>query len=129
MKAQERVAKAVEERGYRDGWTREQFLVRQIAKLTEELAELSEVMHAQRYYRRDWEVYLWHAGKGAREHFDRVDLWDTYKIVSEDQAREEIADLQVIVFNLADALDFDVMEAAVAKAETDVEHGVGATRE
>ena len=41
MNAQKEVAQLVAERGYRDGWTAEQFAARQVARLMEGLEELA----------------------------------------------------------------------------------------
>jgi len=42
LNAQEKVYQAVEDRGYTEGWTANQFAARQIPKLLEELGELSQ---------------------------------------------------------------------------------------
>ena len=55
-----------------------------------------------------------------------VDRWPP----AVEEAKDELADLQVVVFALADALaessgeDFDVIQAALDKARGDVERGV-----
>jgi len=132
VKAQERVARAVEERGYRDGWTREQFAARQVAKLCEELGELcihvAQEVGGWIRYSKPWEMSLRNAAKRARQEFDGGH-WELATVIDEDAAREELADLQVVVFALADALDFDVVQAAVDKAEADVDRGVRAEKE
>ena len=113
-------------RGYRDGWTPEQFLARQISKLAEELAE---VVYCTRGLDTNLVLAILHAGAIAREQFDDKKYWsDSIEIRPEIQS--EIADCQVVVFNMAESLTeitgkmFNVSEAAVAKSSADTKRGV-----
>ena len=122
MNAQTIVAANVAARGYRDGWTAEQFVARQLAKLTEELSEALACMRDpgwHHYWTDDAHV----AGRLAREDFDRKVLWDTVT-VDADALRSELADMQVVLFAAAAALDFDVVQAAIDKSSQDVARGV-----
>jgi NTP pyrophosphatase (non-canonical NTP hydrolase) len=121
---------AVCDRGYYeksngDPWTKEQLAARQVAKLTEELAELTEAIWAigQRNGPAPWEESLWIAGKEARMAFDG-DSWENAEVTDAELAAGELADIQVVVFTLADALGEDVLELAREKALSDVERGV-----
>lgn len=71
--AQERVAASVAARGYRDGWTAEQFAARQVCKLTEELAELALSFNVGGEPRidRGWYYDLLDAGGQAKWIFER----------------------------------------------------------
>ena len=127
---QQQVAENTAARGYRDGWTAEQFAARQVCKLVEELAELStniwtgSNLEVISY----WEQLICTAGEDARRHFDNVSRWDVSSVTAE-TAKSELADIQVVVFNLAAALaeitgePFDVVQAAVDKSAADIERG------
>lgn len=123
--AQNRVARAVEARGYRDGWSDEQYAARQVAKLTEELAELSSHM---RQYGADqiasWEYDLESAGRDARHQFNNQHNWNWVHIRSIDGMAEELADIVVVAFTLADIQGVDISQMAVEKAEKDIKRGV-----
>lgn len=136
MNAQEQVAKNTADRGYRDGWTAEQFAARQVAKLTEELGELARYIAfgglgshslAQRM---TLHVDIIGTGDQARWNFDDQDGWSICELGDMNIAKSELADIQVVVFNLAHALaeitgePFDVVQAAVEKSAADVERGV-----
>lgn len=129
MTVQDEVVTAVEARGYRNGWTDEQFAVRQIAKLTEELGELNR--HARHlglddrgwHQHSKWEKALGEAAQIARYAFDEGD-WSEAWMVNRNAAIEELADIQVVVFCLADALGVDVVELAREKAQEDIGRGV-----
>jgi NTP pyrophosphatase (non-canonical NTP hydrolase) len=130
---QDDVAAAVCDRGYYekpngDPWTKEQLAARQVAKLTEELGELSYYIPrcVMGWARRssDWEMGLRLAARRAREDFDNPKAWGEAEVLHSDAAAEELADIQVVVFTLADALDVDVLELAREKALSDVERGV-----
>lgn len=130
--AQDEVAAAVTERGYRAGWTAGQFAARQIAKLQEELGELAELTATDAFYLKPW--WLPHVREAARKckwAFDSAEHWWKHAIIADvERAKEELADLQVVIFCLADALGeisgepYDVVQAAVEKAQEDVERGV-----
>ena len=128
---QEQVAQAVAARGYREGWTAEQFAARQVAKLQEELGELVRHIDARADEKAEWEVLASVAGRLARSAFDasKNDWMDAY-VYGAHCARWELADIQVVVFALAAALSeidgepFDLAQAALDKATEDVDRGV-----
>jgi len=145
MIAQERVAELTRERGYREGWTAEQFVARQVVKLVEELGELAGCIGG-------WPPWQWRAfdhlwtelplnAFDARRIFDNVEKWREMAPQVEDLERlkGEACDLLVVLFNLADAIGelqatdadapaskkgFDLVEEAVKKTAGDVERGV-----
>ena len=123
LEAQKMVSDAVAARGYMDGWSNEQFIARQLTKLIEETAEAEDWVHGiEPWFHAD----LATVGRRARSAFDDVSAWDWVEI--DDSEREylckEVADIQVVLFSLADALGMDVVTAAVAKSAEDVERGV-----
>ena len=129
---QEQVAQAVAARGYREGWTAEQFAARQVAKLQEELGELVYWFSLSRKTDRDGnrlEYAMDDVGVFAGSRFNDADDWSDVDIHSLDGAKAELADIQVVVFALAAALSeidgkpFDVAQAALDKATADVERG------
>lgn len=120
------VGTAVTQRGYRAGWTAEQFAARQVAKLQEELAELAEQAPLPKALPLQIEI----AGDGARRMFDDAAVWagdfDNWNIA---KAKAELADVVVVALALAAVLDeltppYDVLAEAVAKATADVTRGV-----
>lgn len=125
MNAQTIVAANVAARGYRDGWTAEQFVARQLAKLTEELAEgATGALVTNPGCLPSWLAVLSDAGILARKAFDRRDVWRDIPLVNPDALRSELADMQVVLFAAAAALDFDVVQAAIDKSSADVARGV-----
>ncbi len=133
MFVQTEVARAVEERGYRAGWTRVQYLARQVAKLQEELAELVGVVRCRTTGWLMWEEVARSAGECARVAFDEGGevAWGPAAVAGDlDAVAEELADLQVVLFCAAETLGellgtgFDVVEAARLKAAQDVARGV-----
>lgn len=117
---QEQIAAAVKRRGYRDGWTAEQFAARQAAKLVEEVGELvRELRFDDRY---SWTLDLESSADWARTHFDDAGHWD-YCDVGEHAARE-LGDVLVVVYCMADALGVDVNALALDKACADEARGV-----
>lgn len=126
MNAQTIVAANVAARGYRDGWTAEQFVARQLAKLTEELAEVARQITPSTYEYcrlRDWLEALQDAGIAARLAFDERSEWIGLIHISR-LAPAELADMQVVLFAAAAALDFDIAQAAIDKSSQDVARGV-----
>jgi len=123
VNAQEIVAANVAARGYRDGWTVEQFVARQLAKLTEELAEATACV-SDPGWRHLWRDMLFEAGAYVREDFDRPMLWDTITVRDPGTLRAELADMQVVIFAAAEALGLDVVQAAIDKSAADVVRGV-----
>jgi len=124
MNPQSSVANAVARRGYRNGWSNDQFAARQIAKLAEELAELAWFVRQRTkdYDRSPLYRKIAEAGKVGRWEFDNG-YWDNVS-VNVEAAAAELADVQVVIFCLADALGVDVVQMAVDKAAADIERGV-----
>jgi hypothetical protein len=108
MEAQRKVADSVAKRGYRDGWTAEQFLARQVCKLVEELAELTltvaKIWPGGRLYWA-WQQRLDKAGIAARLSFDDPAEWADVAVLDINAAMEEAADMQVFLFNIAAAIE------------------------
>jgi hypothetical protein len=133
MDAQRKVAESVAKRGYRDGWTAEQFLARQACKLVEELAELTltvaKIWPGGRLYW-NWQQRMNIAGKLARLSFDDPAEWADVAVLDIKAAMEEAADMQVVLFNIAAAIEeatgqpWDIVQAAVDKASGDEARGV-----
>jgi NTP pyrophosphatase (non-canonical NTP hydrolase) len=126
MIAQQEVYAAVVERGYREGWTAEQFAARQVAKLQEELGELNHTIRQGHAV----STAIDEAAHTAQKHFDHWEHWGLTFVGFPKRAQQELADIQVVVFSLAAAIaeitgePFDVVEAAREKATADVERGV-----
>lgn len=118
MNAQQTIAANVAARGYRDGWTAEQFVARQLCKLTEELAEA--VYHTDCTH--TWTRDLWFAGANARKAFDGP-YWDRVGTIGP-AIQFELADMLVVLLTAAEALEFDVIQAAIDKSAADVSRGV-----
>lgn len=133
---QSKVYEAVKKRGYRDGWTPEQYLARQIAKMVEELIELKLTISIQHpgdslsnpewYHRLNINIQQY-----ARCAFDNYGTGEWFVDIHDlKQAKKEAADLQVVLFQIAEAIGeidgkpFDVVQAAVDKAQKDIERGV-----
>ena len=125
MNAQEIVAANVAARGYRDGWTAEQFVARQLAKLTEELAEAAiDSLSPCPGKLSTFVGTLGAAGIWARRSFDLRAAWRDVEIKNPDALRAELADMLVVLFAAAAALDFDVVQAAIDKSSADVARDV-----
>ena len=123
---QQIVAANVAARGYRDGWTQEQFVARQLAKLQEEVSEAAIsicTINSPKKLRR-WIMESVRAGIRARYAFDTPELWRNTSVVDPDALRSELADMQVVILAAAQALDFDVVQAAIDKSSADVARGV-----
>jgi len=124
MNYQKEIADSVRARGYRDGWTDEQFAARQVAKLVEELGELCCYIDSNYGEMRTWEKRLIDASWYSRNEFDNSDCWGNARVVEVDKVAEELADILVVVYNLADAIGVDVNEMALEKATADIDRGV-----
>ena len=127
MNAQEMIAANVAARGYRDGWTAEQFVARQLCKLTEELNEAAKESIVGLPLSRNvlwWLDKLDDAGRRARIAFDTQEDWSGAELVDSDILRSELADMQVVLFAAAAALDFDIVQTAIDKSAVDVPRGV-----
>lgn len=127
---QKEVAQAIAYRGYRHTWTAPQFAGRQVAKLAEELRELAACVQQQPDGLTQWERLVDDAGYAAQLAFDHPAFWSDTRVLHAIDMRAELADMQVVIFALADALEelthqrFDVVQAAVDKARADVARGV-----
>lgn len=114
-------------RGYRDGWTTEQFVARQLCKLTE---ELDEAAHQVVSFEPQVRSILWwldelnDSGQRARIAFDDQDKWENVTIFDPFALRSELADMMVVICAAADALESDVIQAAIDKSAVDVARGV-----
>lgn len=115
------VAQAVAARGYRDGWTPEQFLARQFPKLIEELGEASECLTWDELHNVFQEI-----GEVCRLMFDDRESWEPMQPTITDKKKlgDELADVLVVLFCMADIAGVDVIQAAVNKAVSDVSRGV-----
>ena len=116
--AQDTVAANVAARGYRDGWTQEQFVARQLAKLQEETSEAVYCLTTSKY----WAGHSEDAGESAAKAFRDRDAWLS-PMVNFSRLRSELADIQVVIFAAA-ALDFDIVQAAIDKSGADITRGV-----
>ena len=112
---QDEIADAVARRGYRDGWTDEQFAARQVAKVMEEVAELARGVRVP---------YLESLimGDMVREVFDNEEVWKD-ALIDRKRLAQEVVDVIVPALVLADVLGIDGVQAAVDKALADVERG------
>ena len=138
MSIQREIYDAVVRRGYRKGWTADQFAARQVAKLTEEFGELIDYVHLDHGDTLDHSTLSWAvmiAAAEGRRVFDDVsqERWAHSSITSPQAAMDELADIVVVACCLAEALgeirpdlDTDLMRAALAKASADVVRGVRA---
>lgn len=131
MNEQNQVAANTAARGYRKQWTARQFAARQVAKLQEKLGELARHVHVGTGHVTPWwNLDIVYAARMCREAFDGFDVWKHADIVSIDKAKSKLAGIQVVVFDLAQALGeingepFDVTQAAVDKSAADIERGM-----
>jgi len=125
MTAQRKVYEAVE--SSRKQLTAQQFATRQAVKLVEELSELSAGMGTSLPYEMRRKLML--IGLPAREEFDHLgyslhaSAWGQYEI---QKIKDELADIQVVVFCLAQALEeldgtpFDIIQEAMDKSTSDI---------
>jgi NTP pyrophosphatase (non-canonical NTP hydrolase) len=122
---QEQVYDLVAQRGYRAQWTTREFIARQVAKLAEELGEAARVVELPGRLGN----LITATGIIAGYTFDQQGEWYELTNVDVDALQTELADIQVVVFCLAQALtelagdDYNVVRAALAKATTDVLRG------
>lgn len=116
---QQRIAAAVEARGYRAGWTDGEFAARQIAKAAEELHELAGAIG----HWCDWADPLEGAARYIRWAFDVRSEWLGYEVDAE-TVRRELPDVLIPLLVLAEALGLDALALAEAKAAADVARGV-----
>jgi NTP pyrophosphatase (non-canonical NTP hydrolase) len=113
---QQNVAELVAQRGYREGWTPEQFIARQVCKLAEEVGELAQ--HVGLPGRLG--PLIVSTGTIARWTFDQDQTWqDGVTSCAPHALMAVLADVQVVVFCLAEELarltgeHYDVAECAL----------------
>ena len=113
------VAQSVAKRGERDGFHDEDFAIRQVVKLAEELGELAGTLGIDNHLFR----MLEYVRELARRELDHPPTYyNREPRLDYAQAAHELVDLQIVVYALADSLErlsgfpFDVSESAVAKA-------------
>lgn len=116
------VAKAVAERGYREGWTDEQYAARQMAKAVDELSELVRAIRWSSTHR-SWSSLAKDAGEWARDAFDE-ETWQDVKSVSPEKVALELPDVIIPLLVLADTLGIDLEQAIREKVLGDIERGV-----
>jgi NTP pyrophosphatase (non-canonical NTP hydrolase) len=123
---QQDVAELVAQRGYREGWTPEQFIARQVCKLAEEVGELAQ--HVDLPGRLG--PLIASTGTIARWTFDQDQTWqDGVTSCTPHALMAELADVQVVVFCLAEELarltgeDYDVVERALVNVAGDTMRG------
>lgn len=125
MNAQQMIAANVAARGYVNGWTQEQLIARQLAKLAEELGEASySIDFGVLYLKHGWLMDLLWTAEGAKQAFDDPQRWHDITIVDLDNVRSELADMLVVLMTAAEALEFDILQAAIDKSATDVTRGI-----
>jgi len=120
---QGKIAFNVRKRGYHD-LPDEPLVCRHVAKLVEELAEISYQLGFDFLSSHRWLNALWDAGNAARIEFDDKARWAEYFIFDEDKLKAELADLTVVIMSMSEVLGFDVLQAALEKSTNDVERGV-----
>lgn len=127
---QSEIADSVKQRGYWDGWEKPALIARNFAKLLEELREAGEHI----FFGHTLGAELVHIGNRAEQAFRR-DKFDQARILDAHQALKELADVAVVIANVAQGLteyvqehdpnfQFDVFEAAKTKALADINRGV-----
>lgn len=123
---QERIYNSIAKRGYVDGLEPEQFLARQVAKLTEELTEVAHELHLPVRLQTD----LYEVAHQAKRMFDNKELWKRYKVKNLDKLKKEMADCMVVLLGMAHTIElyedkyFDLVGVAVEKAKSDEGRGV-----
>jgi len=133
---QQQVMDAVVACGYRGDWSASEFLALQMLKLIEELAEALRhfkpspipIPWSGRYA---WGLSFDSLARACREVFDQAgpEYWKGLILEHPGKLRDELADMQVVLFCAAAALGeiigpFDLVELALEKARSDVEQGV-----
>lgn len=102
-------------------------MARQLCKMTEELGEAAKESIVGLRLSRNvlwWLDKLDDAGRRARIAFDTQEDWSGAELVDSDILCSELADMLVVLFAAAAALDFDVVQAAIDKSSADVARGV-----
>jgi len=109
----------VAQRGYTDGYTDQEFASRQLLKIIEEVAELADSFGI------DESMTIATAGAQARYLFDAGAIPFTKPTMQ--AVQNELYDVQVVLFCMAEALGIDVIAGSVQKSLTDIERGVRKT--
>ena len=128
---QEQVAENTAARGYRDGWTAEQFAARQVCKITDGLGNLTANIWSTSEYDNVafWERLINIASVDALSHLNDKTRWSSASVSVFNSTKRTLAYIQIAIFNLAAALaeitgePFDVVQAAVDKSAADIERG------
>jgi len=120
LQTQAAVYAAVSARGYTSGLSRDEFAARQVAKAFEELYELSKHFCLPE----NLAQYLQMAGVAARAMFDNQAAWRGCGVNAGDGVGDELADIQVVLYCLAESLGIDVESLAARKASEDIKRGV-----
>ena len=125
---QAEVARLVAERGCQQGWTPEQFIARQVAKLSAQIGELPQYVDLPGRLG----PLIISTGNIARWTFAQEQEWREQRTLCTSHAlMTELVDIQVVVFCLAEELarltgeDFDVTERALVKVATGTMRGRG----
>jgi hypothetical protein len=123
---QQDVAELVAQRGYREGWTPEQFIARQVAKLAAQIGELPQHVDLPGQLG----PLIASTGTIARWTFDQDQTWqDGMTSCTPHALMAELAGIQVVVFRLAEELarltgeDYDVVERALVNVAADTLRG------
>ena len=129
VQPQEKIYNAVVARGYHEGLSEQEFAAKQVAKMQEELGELAQFVTVNLADEEPWWVIeISDIANKCRKIFDCCSWRDVS--FSAQHAELELADVAVVVLLLAGTISritgqpFDVVQAAVEKAEADVERGV-----
>jgi len=121
--AQAAVHEALRQRGYVDPYPPAVFAWRQILKATEELGELAAAFRLEDAGAGEFRLTLEGLGAWARSLFDLHDLSGV--TLDQERVAAEAADLQVVLFNLAERLGIgDLTELALQKSKADIGRGV-----
>lgn len=124
-------------RGYRDGWSAESFLMRQITKLAEELGEVARNVRLAD----DLDFGIEATGREAKDLFDKdkqdSDLFKAANYVLPcgytshiESISSELTDMQVVLFAAASVIEeltgrpFDIQMEAIRKSQADISRGV-----
>lgn len=123
---QQNVAELVAQRGYREGWTPERFIARQVARLAEEVGELAQ--HVDLPGRLG--PLIASTGTIARWTFDQDQTWqDGMTSCAPHALMAKLAGVQVVVFRLAEELarltgeHYDVVGRALVNVAADTMRG------
>ena len=107
-------------RGYTDGWDDDQIIVRQFAKILEELAEVFEHL----LLARGIGEAMRDVGELAKQHFDNPDAWHGAGVLNWDALLAEVNDVQVVLSTALATLQHNAVEGALKKSADDIGRGV-----